>query len=700
MKFWSDEGGVRREFPLREGSLIIGRHSSCHVVIPGRNVSKQHLQCYVQNGQITIRDLGSANGTTVNGNPVTSCILKHGDEVALGGYRLVVDTEGAVAAPGPHASPRNFDYEPAGTARVEPAATGGAEPGISFAKEPSEDDTPADGAFIPQAYAPQSLQPQVVSRDGRMYLRDPRTSREVEIVPRGAGPRTDLSGYYAEREAVEKKRNTYLIGGAIAVGLLMIIALALTAGPGEEAEVKGPPPFPQPKYNELTEQSVDLMKAGDFEKATRQLKEAEKGKPTLGVAGILLQIADKWKQSGKGYDEFNWLSVEGPLRDLRDNHWRTAKLREFAKNRIEWIYDRQHQLEIVNQALQLRAAGDPEKALAEFDKLPAEVRNEHRLEVEKTVAACYTKHLQLAKDALNARDWAKAIAAFNTAARYASEPKKTDIEREVRLARKRQQEEQILSDANARYRERTIPSLNAALRLLDAIEEDSPLAPRKAQLRERIRETLDELSREKLSSDALALYRAGKGQEAIQFITENRLSDLYPIRVRIETVTRLLKEAEDAYKKKDYDLAKAKWYAAANEETSSANAYNREAVERLAGLSRSAKDIALEYNRRADAALRDGNAAEARRLYLKAMSWDPLATTGKDGLANLRHLAEVAYNRARDLEFAGGAENRRKAIALYEKVMQYVEEGNKYYTWAKRRHGELTEGTQPEGGTD
>ena len=81
-----------------------------------------------------------------------------------------------------------------------------------------------------------------------------------------------------------------------------------------------------------------------------ELKIADGGLPAYGVAGTLLVIAEKWEESGKGYDEFNWLDVEAPLGELIESRLATTKVRSFAKNRKEWIYDAQHHLDILDRA--------------------------------------------------------------------------------------------------------------------------------------------------------------------------------------------------------------------------------------------------------------------------------------------------------------------------------------------------------------
>ena len=63
----------------------IGRNTSNNLVLDDKMVSRQHAQLIVlDNGQVIIKDLGSSNGTFVNGNKITECNLKAGDIVKCG----------------------------------------------------------------------------------------------------------------------------------------------------------------------------------------------------------------------------------------------------------------------------------------------------------------------------------------------------------------------------------------------------------------------------------------------------------------------------------------------------------------------------------------------------------------------------------------------------------------------------------------
>jgi ABC-type multidrug transport system ATPase subunit/pSer/pThr/pTyr-binding forkhead associated (FHA) protein len=71
--------------------VLIGRATTCDLCIPHPSVSKHHAMVFRQGGRIAIQDLGSRNGTFVNGVRVTQANLSDGDEIQVGPFHLVYD---------------------------------------------------------------------------------------------------------------------------------------------------------------------------------------------------------------------------------------------------------------------------------------------------------------------------------------------------------------------------------------------------------------------------------------------------------------------------------------------------------------------------------------------------------------------------------------------------------------------------------
>jgi predicted component of type VI protein secretion system len=69
---------------LEKPSLIIGRDETCDLVIQDRQVSRQHASISLEDDGYMIRDLGSKNGTFVNGQGVEGPhLLRDGDEIQI-----------------------------------------------------------------------------------------------------------------------------------------------------------------------------------------------------------------------------------------------------------------------------------------------------------------------------------------------------------------------------------------------------------------------------------------------------------------------------------------------------------------------------------------------------------------------------------------------------------------------------------------
>jgi len=79
----------------------VGRRPDLELVLPTTSVSKVHAEIYVTEGALFVRDMGSTNGTFVNGQPVRDAPIREGDVLhfAKSEYRLARDE--APKQPGP-----------------------------------------------------------------------------------------------------------------------------------------------------------------------------------------------------------------------------------------------------------------------------------------------------------------------------------------------------------------------------------------------------------------------------------------------------------------------------------------------------------------------------------------------------------------------------------------------------------------------
>ncbi|NOZ87334.1 MAG: Flp pilus assembly complex ATPase component [Deltaproteobacteria bacterium] len=87
-------GGTANIKEFERTQVIIGRSSDCNLVLPAGSVSRRHAKLVVHEGRVVIADLGSANGTLVNGKRIAKPKVVHsGDIVTLGDYTLQVESK-------------------------------------------------------------------------------------------------------------------------------------------------------------------------------------------------------------------------------------------------------------------------------------------------------------------------------------------------------------------------------------------------------------------------------------------------------------------------------------------------------------------------------------------------------------------------------------------------------------------------------
>jgi pSer/pThr/pTyr-binding forkhead associated (FHA) protein len=75
--------GSRRDFPVERPRVVLGRKNNCDLRIPLPSVSRQHCEILLEDDQARLNDLGSSNGTQVNGERVQGVTLRPGDLITV-----------------------------------------------------------------------------------------------------------------------------------------------------------------------------------------------------------------------------------------------------------------------------------------------------------------------------------------------------------------------------------------------------------------------------------------------------------------------------------------------------------------------------------------------------------------------------------------------------------------------------------------
>jgi predicted component of type VI protein secretion system len=155
--------------PRKKGSLnvklpiLIGRAEEAKFRIQQDSVSRRHCEVFIKEGSVFVRDLGSTNGTFLDGEQVTAAVaslVKPGSEIRIGGVVFRVEYQpvaAMVAADDDTASLETVPMDqppPAGDSPAEEMAE--AEPlaeavDVEEAAEPRVDDSPADAALTAES---------------------------------------------------------------------------------------------------------------------------------------------------------------------------------------------------------------------------------------------------------------------------------------------------------------------------------------------------------------------------------------------------------------------------------------------------------------------------------------------------------------------------------------------------------------------
>lgn len=115
------KGADRRDFPLTAERTVVGRNKECGLRIPTRDVSRQHCEVTLDKVGAIVRDLGSSNGTYVNGKRVAESPLNPGDTLTIGPVSFIIQINGQPMRITPHDVKKPETAKPAAPAAAAAA---------------------------------------------------------------------------------------------------------------------------------------------------------------------------------------------------------------------------------------------------------------------------------------------------------------------------------------------------------------------------------------------------------------------------------------------------------------------------------------------------------------------------------------------------------------------------------------------------
>src|SRR5688572_14174154 len=145
--------GERRSFSISREMTVIGRRQDCDLMIPLGEISRKHCRIIKEADTLRIEDLGSSNGTYVNGKRVQEAVLAAGDTVQVGPLVFVLQVDG----------------EPAEDGRRPFAAAGAAAAAASAGADEDDEDLEMlddDGDIVPGPGAPGDEDLEILAEDG------------------------------------------------------------------------------------------------------------------------------------------------------------------------------------------------------------------------------------------------------------------------------------------------------------------------------------------------------------------------------------------------------------------------------------------------------------------------------------------------------------------------------------------------------
>jgi len=646
-------GGQTLSFPLRQGSTIVGRHSSCHISIPAKSISRRHCQIYVDGPAASVRDLDSSHGTYVNGSRVERTDLHDGDTLSLGGFQLRFET-GEVAPQGAYAhtaappddvvvtaEPAGMGPMPGGPLPDEPPPAPTDTPDM-----PDGEDTPVDSSFVPQPYAGgqgtalgAAMQPQLVVRDGRWFLRDPRTGREVEIAPRGG----EAGAVPAASEV--RRPNVRLLITAVAIAVVVIVLFASVFLRREPAP-KGSG-FSLAAYNRHVDAAIEDIQAAKLDDAQAKLEAASKMTRKVETARHLAQFVGLLQNAGTDLENLNWEEAERYLETILNTRSATDKAIAFAKNRIDWLDEEQVAKGLREELIQrLKGAGDTEELLLEILaqlrqlKKGTAAASRAKTDVQEIEKRLYEKYHGQADRARKQSNWTEAGEFLLKAQPYA--PDAAAIAKEIAECRRLDGESRLFDQAREAI---TSKNYSLARGLLERIEGPGFYRTAADRLLKQVKADEEREQRNTLRAQILGLYKRGSGRQAIELLKKHKVQDLAYIVDKVDQLEKLIAAGRKAEDEKRYREAEDAYKEAVGVETDAENDYHRRAKGLLDALAARAPEISRELFVSGYRKLhKDADPASARKDFDAALQFNPENERAKKALDQLEHTAKTLWN--------------------------------------------------------
>jgi pSer/pThr/pTyr-binding forkhead associated (FHA) protein len=299
-----------REFVFEQDSVTIGRSSDCDVVLYDPGVSRRHARIFTLADQLHVEDMGSSNGTKVNGQLVKKHKLQDGDSITLGpvtfsfvGTVLPEDVTGEHGVADVHTRIVSVDQVKRQKGKGEALAPQGA------GKEQLQQLGRSQTQTMQAVSRPRNSNPRLTrsAPDADVAVVPPRPARGGAVVPSDGGGKPVLSA--AERARIRRespgmlgslklfwleasgraRAAVYAAGALVAAGLVAGLYWVVLVGPGRD---DNRPPEPSILARTTIEQSFGLGEGVTYERPDMKVFKFEYLAPTRALVILYFQAQD------------------------------------------------------------------------------------------------------------------------------------------------------------------------------------------------------------------------------------------------------------------------------------------------------------------------------------------------------------------------------------------------------------------------
>ncbi len=251
--------------------MVIGRTPGVDLQLSDQSVSRRHVELVQGDKGVLLRDLGSGNGTKVNGEKIAEKILEHGDEIHIGKTKLkFVDEMAAFKKLRDDQQKEKEEEKKEEEEAAAPASSGDSEAATEGVEaKAAEGEAPAEG----EEAGPKTIARPAIDRSDRK----PIARREAEA--------KGVAGLVQKFKALDRTKRLLVLGGA-AFFMLFLIALVSVSRPP-------PPPAVDPRAKAAAEKmqlARDAVRAANYEEAIVLIEAAERLQPGIDQSKLAAKV--------------------------------------------------------------------------------------------------------------------------------------------------------------------------------------------------------------------------------------------------------------------------------------------------------------------------------------------------------------------------------------------------------------------------